>query len=362
MTTLEQIGLRAVLWERSSGNCSEAGLGDWPTATPGDVGLDGATLESLSELANAGELRNLHSIVVVKDAKLVFERYFTGPDMRWAEPLGIVAFGRETLHDARSVTKSVVGALVGIAHGDGLIEDLDAPIASFFPEYAARHRSALEGRTLRHALTMTAGLAWDESSYPYSDPRNDEIGLWQADDPLVYVFSRKPVAAPGVSFAYNGGLPTVLASVVERTTGMPLDVYARERLWCPLGVAAAEWIQHRSGLFVAASGLRLRSHDFARFGQMMLDHGRLAGKQIVPHGYVDASLSPHVATGDDVSSKYGYQWWIAASPTAMGNGGQRVLVDRSLGMVVVVTAGNYDSPDQSDDSTRVLETVLSAAR
>jgi len=362
MTTLEDIGLRAVLWEAEDGAAQDSvrAVSDWQTAAPIEVGLDAAKLAALSELATNGELGNIHSIVVVKDATLVLEQYFAGRDMRWAESLGVVAFGPDTLHDARSITKSVVGALVGIAHGDGLIEDLDAPIASFLPDHAFRHAGVLEGFTLRHALTMTAGLSWDESTYPYSDPRNDEIGLWQSDDPLDFVFSRARVAAPGTRFAYNGGLPTVLASVVERATGTALDAFAQERLWRPLGVRAAEWIQHRSGLFVAASGLRLRPRDLARFGQMMLDHGRFNDVQILPASYAAESLSVHAATGVEAPSHYGYQWWLGAHSMAMGNGGQRILVDRSHRLVVVVTAGNYDLADQGAGSTRVIEAALGA--
>src|SRR5262249_55399098 len=155
------------------------------------------------------------------------------------------------------------------------LPDLDAPLAQFFPEQAKGHLHALAGRTLRHALTMSAGLAWDELSHPYWDPRNDENGLWRARDPLGFALSREALAPPGQRFAYSGGLPTLLGAAIEKGTGMPLDRFAQERLLCPLGVPRAEWMRHGSGVFVAASGLRLRPRDLARFGQMMLDDGRV---------------------------------------------------------------------------------------
>src|SRR5262249_45935602 len=156
-------------------------------------------------------------------------RYFSGADAEWGRPIGQVLFGSDTLHDLRSVTKSVVGALVGIAHGDGLLPDLDAPLADLLPEQSRGRERELAGRTVRHALTMSAGLRWDELSHPYWDPRNDENGMWRSRDPVGYALSRPVVAPPGTRFAYNGGLPTVLAAVVEKAAGMPIDRFARER-------------------------------------------------------------------------------------------------------------------------------------
>ena len=335
---------------------------DWKTSTPDGVGIDGAAMDALGDAISRGELGEIHAVLVVRDGALAFERYFSGEDWAWAERLGLIDFGPETLHDLRSVTKSVVGALVGIAHGDGAIPDLDAPLAQFFPEHAKGRERTLAGRTLRHALTMTAGLAWDELSHPYWDPRNDENGLWSTADPLAYALSREPVAPGGESFKYNGALPTVLAAVVERTTGLPLDVFARERLLGPLGIDEAEWIQHPSGTLVAASGLRLRPRDIARFGQMMLEGGAFGGRQIVPAEYARASLEPRVPTNGGFTPGYGYQWWIGAIPLALGNGGQRIALLGWKRTVVVVTAGEYDSPTQGVGPTRAIQAVIAALR
>jgi CubicO group peptidase (beta-lactamase class C family) len=332
--------------------------------SPSAAGLDGAALESLAGRIERRELENVHSLLVVRDGKLAFERYFAGEDALWAQPPEPVGFDANTLHDVRSVSKSVVGALVGIAHGEGAIPDLDAPIARFFPKQARGHEAELAGRTLRHALTMSAGLSWDELTHPYYDPRNDEHGLWLAEDPLEYGLSRRPVAPPGAAFAYNGALPVVLAQVVEQATATPFDRYAVEKLWCPLGVTRAEWLRHPSGIVVSASGLRLTPRDMARFGQMMLDGGRFAGRQIVPADYARASLEAQVALpgGFGGATGYGHLWWIGRFPVASGNGGQRVVVDRETRTVIVTTAGLYDSPKQGDVPMQVLAGVLAAYR
>lgn len=353
-----------VIWQRTPDDFPAIPQPEsWQTAAPGDVGLDGALLESLAERIAKGELPNVHSLLVTRDGKLAFERYFAGTDALWAFPLGRVAFEADTVHDVRSISKSVVGALVGIAHAEGALPDLDAPLASLFPEYATGRESDLAGRTLRHALTMSAGLSWDELTHPYWDPRNDEHGMWAARDPLEYALSRKPVAAPGERFAYNGGLPTVLAAAIERATRKSLDRYAIEKLWCPLGVTRAEWVTHESGMVVAASGLRLRPRDLARFGQMMLDDGRFAGREVVPADYARASVATQIATqGGGFPPGYGYLWWIAGLPAASGNGGQRVVLHKAARTVIVTTAGLYDSPQQGPVPQQVIESVLRAIR
>jgi CubicO group peptidase (beta-lactamase class C family) len=354
---------KTIQWNRAAEDCpGEPAPAPWPTATPEAVGLDGAALEVLAARIEGGEIANVHSLLVVREGKLAFERYFAGDDALWGRPLGRVTFGPDTLHDVRSVSKSVVGILVGVAHGEGAIPDLDAPLASFFPEHAKGREADLAGRTLRHALTMTAGLAWDELTHPYWDPRNDEHGMWSSADPLAYALSRKPVAPGGARFAYNGGMPTLLAAAIERTTGSRLDRYARDKLWCPLGVARADWVRHESGMAVAASGLRLLPRDMARVGQLMLDDGRLGDRPLVPADYVRAALTAQVKTGWEQIPGYGYQWWVAEHPFAMGNGGQRILVDRAHRMVVVITAGNYDSPAQGAAPTRVIGEVSAAIR
>ena len=349
-------------WQRGPGDCpGSPAPAEWPTATPADVQLDAPALEGVAARIRSGELENVHSLLVVRDGKLAFERYFDGTDQLWAEAPKPVHFGPDSIHDVRSVSKSVVSALVGIAHAEGAIPDLDAPLASFFPEYLKGREPDLAGRTLRHALTMTAGLTWDELSHPYWDPRNDEHGLWLAADPLEYAFSRKPALPPGRKFAYNGSLPVILAQTIERATGQTLDAYAREKLWCPLGVTRADWVRHPSGMLVSASGLRLTPRDMARFGQMMLDEGRFDGRQVVPADYARAALAPHVALQNFGPVKaYGYFFWIAQQPAASGNGGQRIVIDRRTRTVTVTTAGLYDSPKQAQIPAQVIEGVSAA--
>jgi CubicO group peptidase (beta-lactamase class C family) len=336
-------GQRAKVSEVSRRSVSEP----WAHKTPADVGLDPAPLAALGERLRTQPELNVHSVLVVKDGALVYEQYLQGPDERWGDDLGVVQFDRESLHDMRSTTKSVVSALVGIAMGDGLIWGVDTPVIDLLPEHTMADREAKRSILLRHGLIMTAGLEWDESM-PYTDPRNSEVQMLRSGDPIGCVLSRQLMAEPGSQFKYNGGLTELLAAVVRHATGQGLEAFATERLFAPLGIERFEWRRHANELPSAASGLRLRPMDLAKFGYLYLNGGQWNGRQILPASWVDESLREHW-TAEHFG--YGYQRWIprfTAEGTPIeafntsGLGGQCAFVFPTLGLVVVTTAGNYN--------------------
>ena len=329
--------------EASSPSVSEP----WAHKTPAAVGLDPAPLAALGEQLRAKPELNVHAVLIVKDGALVYEQYLEGRDENWGDYLGVVRFDRETLHDMRSTTKSVVSALVGIAMGDGSIRGVDTPVVDLLPEQTIVDREAKRSILLRHVLTMTAGLEWDESM-PYTDPRNSEIQMTRSSDPIGYVLSRQLMAEPGRQFNYNGGLTELLAAVVRHATGQGLEAFATERLFAPLGIERFEWRRHANELPSAASGLRLRPVDLAKFGYLYLNRGQWNGRQILPAAWVDESLREHWQAPH---FGYGYQWRVprfTAKGTPIeafqtrGNGGQCAFVFPTLGLVVVTTAGNYN--------------------
>jgi CubicO group peptidase (beta-lactamase class C family) len=138
---------------------------------------DRAALAALEQSIRSGEIKGVHSVIVMRGAETIAEWYFEGQDEVRGRSLGVVTFGPETLHDVRSVTKSVVGLLVGVAVQEGAIKSLDTPVLDYFPEYADLQTPDLRRITLRHLLTMGSGLHWDEETYGYDDPRNSESGM-----------------------------------------------------------------------------------------------------------------------------------------------------------------------------------------
>lgn len=333
--------------------------------------IDPAALEALHQKISSGEIKGVHSVLVLQDGKTVAEWYFSGLDWKRSKLLGPVKFGPETLHDVRSVTKTVVALLVGQAVQDGAIKSLDQPVLDWFPEYADLKTPATSKITLRHLLQMGSGLHWDEDTYTYADPRNSESAMDLAADPYRYVLSQPVDAPPGSRFNYSGGDVALMAAIVTRATHMPLETYAEQRLFKPLGITSFEWLKDARGIPLAASGLRLTPREMATIGQLLLQKGKWNGRQLVPAAWVTAQTSAHIAVQPDPAcgTKYGYFTWLFAGcqvtpPTpwfaAVGNGGQRIAVAPSRGVVIVMTSGLYNQPTQGRAPNAIIPGVLAA--
>lgn len=347
--------------------------GDLPTASAESVGIDGAAIGRLVDDIRAGKYSNIHSLLIVRSGKIVAEEYFQGEDERRGHPLGTMRFDADTLHDVRSVSKSVVSAVFGIAIASGSVKDIDAPVLSYFPEYADLQTPERARVRVRHLLSMTSGLEWDEDSRPYGDPLNSETMMDAQRDRVRFVLSRPIVAVPGERFRYSGGDTMLLAAVLERATKRRLDKYAEQMLFRPLGIDRYDWIAYPDGTPIAASGLRLRPRDMAKFGQVFLDGGRWRGAQVLPESWVHASTSAQARVSDRPFGfqSYGFQWWLgsvrdeAHTPwvMAVGYGGQRIMLIPSRDLVMVLTAGMYGNRAQTDITFEVLlDRILPAVR
>jgi CubicO group peptidase (beta-lactamase class C family) len=328
----------------------------WKTAAADSVGVDSTRLAMLSASIRTWPELGVHAILIERGGRLIYEEYFEGFDERGGQPLGRVSITADSRHDLRSVTKSVVSALIGIAHGEGTIQSLDRPVVHWFPEYPELDTPDRRRVTLAHVLSMTSGFEWNED-VPYNDPRNDEIRMTRDSHPLRYVLSRSFAVSPGSDFNYNGGLTQVMAAVLARATKTSLQEYARTKLFEPLGITDVEWVGDLAGMPSAASGLRLRARDVAKFGSLYLHGGKWNGKQVIPANWIELSTRRHFRfrprTGPDAGGEfgYGYFWWYSCYPsaaglfearTAVGNGQQRVFVLPGLDMVVTIFAGRYD--------------------
>ncbi len=309
--------------------------------------------DRVDAVLRAGEAPNLHALVVLQQGRVVLERYGEGVDHRLGTSLGRVRFDAGTLHDVRSISKSVVALLYGIALKDGLVPEPGEELVRQFPEYPDLLAEPARARlTIEHALTMTLGLAWDES-VPYTSVANSELAMEAAPDRYRYVLERPIVEEPGRRWSYCGGATALLGGLIARGTGRPLAEFARAALFEPLGIGAFEWTAGEDGVAMAAAGLRLRPRDLAAIGTLLLDGGR----DIVPTAWLDEMLRPRVPIADD--RWYGYQWYLETDGTyaAHGNGGQRLAVLPSRDMVVAMTAGDYDDFTRSS-TTAVFDALL----
>lgn len=346
----------------------------WPVAAAGKVGFNEGYLASLTQSIRDGNYLNTHAVLVEKSGRLVYEAYFEGPDESGGRnPLGNVVFDHKTLHDLRSVSKSVTSALLGIALGGNYETALTTPLPAFFPDLKHRVGPDLGKVTLQHALTMTAGLEWNEMTVPYTDPSNDENRLYYTKDPVGMVLSRPLRNPPGSIWYYNGGLTQVLAGIIERKTGKPIDKFAEEVLFGPLGITDYEWrgpsIWPPGSSPSAASGLRLAARDLAKIGSVFLHQGRWQGRQVIPAEWVARSITRHVQDipwGPRGVFGYGFMWYpghtksIPGFPIirAAGNGGQRIFILPQQEIVVTIFAGMYNERQWA--SKAILSQILSA--
>lgn len=347
-------------------------LGQDEEIAAGEMNKEGVDVSIVSRLEGQvtnGVYPNIHSLLIARHGKLVYEHYWTGKDETLGDDLGVIAHGIDSLHDLRSVTKSIVGACIGIAIGQGKIKGIDVPVFSFFPEYAKWDTGMKAGLTIRHLLTMSSGLDWDEAR-PYNDPLNSEIAMDKSDDPIGYVLSRPMVQAPGTYWRYNGGSTEVLAAIIKKVSGESIDRYAQDHLFLPLGVHQLLWMDMpKTHTPSAAAGLRLRSRDMLKFGLLYEHEGVWASRQVVPQAWVDSSLVPHIERPVTGHGGYGYQFWTfpysfangtIEVPTAVGNGDQRIFIDRLHDLVVVVTSGKYNNWTEKMDANALMKVIYTA--
>jgi CubicO group peptidase (beta-lactamase class C family) len=280
--------------------------------------MDEKPINELINLLSKPNQYEINSLLVVKDGKLVFETYYPGEDGTLTDKISITRknFDLITKHCLVSSTKSFTSILFGIAVEQGKISSLDESMLTSFPEYASSN-DILKGRfTLRHMLTMTSGLAWDESTYPYTDSRNNIVEMAFSPDPIAYMLEKQVTTEPGQSWFYINGTVNLLGAVINRKTGTPLVESAAENLFKPLGITDYQWttFPQAPDLVITSSFLSLRPRDMAKVGQMMLQQGVWVGKQVVSAQWVEESTNAVVQVPVDYGSGfqntgYGFLWW-----------------------------------------------------
>jgi CubicO group peptidase (beta-lactamase class C family) len=324
---------------------------------------------------------NLHSVVVERRGKIVSELYRSGPDKTMMKRYGMgnpfaadTVFDAETLHDVRSVSKSVTSLLYGIARDQNKVPPPEAVVLDHYPELADLRTPERARITFAHLLTMTSGLDWQEWGKGFITSDETPL-LWKADTAR-YVLDRAQAAEPGTRFNYGGGSTAILADTITRGVGKPLAAFAESELFEPLGIKQWEWATDSQGRALAHAGLRLKPRDMVKIGRLILQKGRWNGKQIVSAAWIANSLQSHIKTGTDIFSGqggelgYGYQWWQGQSPragrnvswsAAVGNGGQRICVVPELDMVVVTTAGDYGEREIHKAVGKRIDEIIASA-
>lgn len=263
------------------------------------------------------EHNHLVGLMAIYDGHVVLERYAQGntPDTRWY---------------SFSVAKSVVSMLVGAAIRDGFIPSVDVPVSDYLPLLRG---SAYQGVTLRQAMTMSSGVAWDEN---YADPQSDIAQTGgSALDRLHYLLRKPRVAAAGRTFNYNTEETNLVGAVLRAAIGNNLATYLEDKIWRPFGMEHdANWLL-LSELGAEHGGCCLSAtlRDYGRLGLFAMRGGHLAdGSPVLADGWMDTSTTPST-----VNDGYGLLWWLRPQGAfaAVGIYGQAIHINPGCRLVVV---------------------------
>jgi len=325
----------------------------WETASLTSVGMTEIPLTGLMNKIDKIDEHGIHSILIIKDGKLVFEEYFPGDKFNLAQYTGEKGFDRNDSHNLCSATKSFTSALIGIAIDNGFIHSVDQKVFDFFPEYAdILHSTPEKGNiTLKHLLTMTSGIQWDDETYSYYDSRNDMYQLFNASDPIKYILLKPLSETPGTFYAYRNCNTNLLGAIIHKASQQRLDLFSDHYLFSKLGITDFEWQMISDNVVFCSGDLRLRPRDMAKFGYLFLSAGMWNGERIISQEWIDISTHKHTNLTNNWADLdgYGYQWWLwdeinsvdFSAYAASGWGGQWIIIWPSTNTVIVFTGGTY---------------------
>jgi len=366
----------------------------WPTTTLGDAKINKAVVDSIDAEIASGRYGYVDRMLIIRHGQIAFDKSYkhdyakaygdsvnksgalNGSDPTspynyyntWWHPY----YQRGDLHTLQSVTKTVTSIVVGVATTRGDFPSLDRPVLSFFgPADSVRNIDDRKQRmTVRHLLTMTAGIDWNEN-LPYADPRNTATDLEVSPDWVKYTFNRPMMEEPGKRFNYNSGATEIVASVFRRATGTDIEEYAAQHLFAPLGITHWFWKRSGSGLADTEGGLYLEARDLAKLWYLFSRNGQWDGMQIVSADWVKSSVSPFVPTSPSPNAaSYGLAWWLhpTGKPTApyylagSGFGGQIPVAMIDQDMIVVFNAWNLLPGHPSMPARRMMDRLAAAAQ
>jgi CubicO group peptidase (beta-lactamase class C family) len=340
---------------------------DWPSTEPRAVGLNAKVLDALDADIAAGKYGYIDSMLIIRHGQVAYERTYehdydriykeqsqtpgalnphdpTGP-YNYFNPWWHPYYRRGDLHTMQSVTKSVTSVVLGVASARKEFPSLDTPVLRFFDGVEVKNVDGRKQRmTIRHLLTMTAGLDWNEE-LPYSDPNNTCSAMEASFDWVRFTIDRPMAHEPGEEFQYNSGATQLLSHIFRKATGTDIEEYAHRYLFGPLGIDQYYWKRSPTGLADTEGGLYLRPGDLAKIVYLLLKNGVWDDKVLVEPEWAKASLSPSVTVSAG-KVKYGFKWWLYSYGKdrdcwawgGAGFGGQRPLVVPEYDLVMVFTA------------------------
>ena len=316
----------------------------WRVSSLGKEGVNKEIINDLMKAILAGKYPNLYSIILIKNGSLILEEYFHYTH-------------RYMIQDFRSAGKSVTSELVGIAIDKGFIKGVNEKLLDFFPafEKGANWDRRKDEVSLHHALSMKWGF--DESG-----PAN-KTG-WYTENWIEKTLNLPLIRDPGEKFVYHSAAPALCGPIIEESTGIPVDEFAKKYLFEPLQISDYYLYILPDGSTFTAGSMFMRPRDMAKFGYLIINQGQWKGRQILSEKWINMSTKPYVS---DDELGYGYYWWLCKykggndfyeTIFASGHGGQRVLVVPELKLVAVFTSKPDDNPKGHARISQIMENYL----
>jgi CubicO group peptidase (beta-lactamase class C family) len=247
-------------------------LDDWSVSTPEEQGLNPNLV--LDAYQDAEKLRNIYSLLIIKNGHLVAEKYFNGQRVSKANPIA-------------SVTKSYTSALIGVALRESILSSLDQKMMEFFPEFDWQNLDPRKAQiTIRQILKMRSGYPWEEFS-PYLDV------LFSRGNWIPFIAEFPLSSDPGYQFGYSNLTAHMMGIILARAASTSLLSFAQTFLFDPLEVNVAHWPSDSLGYYYGSGGTYLTPRDLAKFGSLYLNGGLHNGVQIIPSDWVTESLQPY---------------------------------------------------------------------
>lgn len=324
-------------------------LKDWQISTEK---IDVAKIEELNRKILTQTYKDITSVVVIKDGKLLIEEYFNGAT-------------RKSLHDTRSVGKSFASTLLGIAIKDGYIKSEMQTLNEFFNlKSFQNYSSSKDSITLKSLLTMSSTF---EGSDMNSESFGNEENMYPTKNWVDFTLNL-PIDKTKVTdkrWDYFTAGVVVLGDIIHKSVPNGLEKYADKNLFQPLGITKYKWQFTPQKVANTAGSLQLRSLDFAKFGQLYKNDGAWNGKQILSQEWIAKSLSHQMTISED--EYYGYLFWNKTYKVngmdyevyySSGNGGNRIFIFKNRPIVIVITSTAYNTPYGHKQVDKIMQDYL----
>jgi CubicO group peptidase (beta-lactamase class C family) len=311
--------------------------------------FDKNKIEALNRKIAENRFENINGIVVIKENKLLLEEYFNGEN-------------RNSLHDPRSVGKSIASTMLGIAIDEKFIKNENELLKDFYDlKKFSNYSNQKEVVTLKSLLTMSSGFLGDDSDF--GSPGNEE-NMYPTKNWVKFTLDL-PMDEDkeiGKDFAYFTAGVVVLGDIIDKSVPEGLVSYADKKLFKPLNITNYKWEYTPQKVGNTAGGIRLRALDFAKYGQLYKNKGLWNGQQILSKQWVEKSLDKHIKQTLD-EGYYGYLFWNKTFKVnnkeyevsfCSGNGGNKIFIFKDIPFVIVITSSAYNLPNAHVDADKII--------